>query len=111
MRRKLAGDRTEPLPFRHFSERAFGNRIGFRFIDGRMKSLPYTHLIETEFNPDVGIILEFVGNRVTISGRNLVDLYNAFEDEEVGEVVEQHLNELATPESATYVRRIMWEKI
>ncbi len=44
MRRTLVGTRDEPMAFRHFADRAssFGKRIGFRFLDGRMKSLPYS---------------------------------------------------------------------
>lgn len=113
MRRSLVGTRDEVLPFRHFADRAtsFGKRIGFRFLDGRMKSLPYTHLVETEFNPDVGIILDFVGYRVVIYGRNLVNLYTSFEEEEVGEVTEHHANEIEVPPGTTYIRRIEWERI
>lgn len=113
MRRSLVGSRDELLPFRNFSDRAasFGKRVGFRFLDGRMKSLPYTHLIETEYNPDVGIILDFVGYRVTLYGRNLVSLYTSFEEEDVGEVTEQHDNEINVPATTTFVRRIDWQRI
>ena len=85
--------------------------MGFRFLDGRMKSLPYTHLLETEFNPDVGIILEFVGYRVTLYGRNLVTLYTALEDEDVGEITEHHTNEIEASGGEAYIRRIGWERI
>lgn len=113
MRRSLVGNRDEPSAFRHFADRtaSFGKRVGFRFLDGRMKSLPYTHLIETEFNPDVGIILDFVGYRVTLYGRNLVSLYTAFEEEDVGEVTEHHVNEIEVSAGGTYIRRIDWERI
>lgn len=113
MRRKLVGDRSEPAAFRHLAEnlRGFGSRIGFRFVDGGMKSLPYSHLVETAFDPTAGIILEFVGHRVTITGRNLVALYDALEDEEVGEIVEQHANDMSLAEGDLYVARITWEKV
>jgi hypothetical protein len=113
MRRKLVGDRNEPAAFRHLAEaqQGFDSRIGFRFVDGRMKSLPYTYLVETEFNPDIGIILQFVGHRVTIAGRNLVSLYHGLEDGAVGELVEQHANEMAVEESAAFISRITWEQL
>jgi len=113
MRRKLVGDRNEAAAFRHFAEsqQGFDSRIGFRFIDGRMKSLPYTHLVETEFNPDIGIILQFVAYRVTISGRNLIVLYNGLEDGAIGEIVEQHANDMAVPEDAIFISKISWEVI
>jgi len=76
-----------------------------------MKSLPYTHLVETEFNPAVGIILGFVGYRVTIAGRNLVGIYHGLEDGAVGELVEQHVNEMAIAEDAPFITRIAWEQV
>jgi len=99
------------MAFRHLAEgqQGYGSRIGFRFLSGRMTSLPYTHLVETVFDPDSGIVLEFVGRRVVISGRNLVGLYHAIEDETVGEVTEQHANDMAVPESEPYISRIQWD--
>lgn len=113
MRQKLAGDRQDTLPYRHFATgiSGFGSRIGFRFADGRRKSLPYTQLVETEYNPDVGIILEFIGHRVTLTGRNLVRLYAEFEDEVVGEVTERHAHEMMVPDTDLFVAGIMWERI
>ncbi len=113
MRQKLGGDRRAAQPFRTFASgfATPASRVSFRFRDGRMKSLPYLQLVETEYNPDVGIILEFVGNRVTIAGRNLLDLYDQFEDEMIGEVQEQHVNEMAIPEDAPYIAHIVYERI
>jgi hypothetical protein len=114
MRRSLVhsgGDDT-PLPFRMLQSRGrFSDRLGFRFRDGRMKSLPYSYLLETEFNPDVGIILDYAGHRVTLYGRNLKDLYLSIEDEEVGEITEQHTNDPSIRERDTFIESIGWEKI
>lgn len=112
MRRTLVGDRAEPSAFRHLAEGRQGldSRIGFRFLSGLMKSLPYSHLVETEFDPAVGVVLQFVGHKVTLAGRNLVGLYQSLEDGTVGEIVEQHVNDMACPEEAPYIDRITWEQ-
>jgi hypothetical protein len=52
-----------------------------------------------------------VGYRVTLYGRNLVNLYTSFEEEDVGEVTEQHDNEINVPATTTFVRRIDWQRI
>ena len=109
MRRDLIMQANDATAFRPFSTKAAGSRIGFRFADGRMKSLPYMHLAETEFNPDVGIILTFIGHRVTLTGRNLSQLYYEIEAEEIGEIIEQHARDLTLTEADCFVRQISWE--
>ena len=76
-----------------------------------MRSLAYSHLVKTEFNPGVGIILRFVSYRLTIEGRNLVRLYNDLEDGAVGEIVEQHANEMSVAEDDAYISKIVWESL
>ena len=110
MRRDIT-QRTEETAFRPFQQKALGNRIGFRFADGQMRSLPYLQLIETQFHPDIGVILEFAGHRVTLAGRNLMQLYCELEAEEIGEIVERHSREFAVQPAACYVETISWEKI
>ena len=82
MSRKLVGDRNEPVAFRHLAEghREFDARIRFRFLNGRMRAPFYSHLMEPQFDPDKGVVLEFVSFRVTIEGRNLMGLYYGLED-------------------------------
>ncbi len=83
--------RTESkAAYTELKDARFGNRMGFRFANGAMKSLLYTHLLETEYNPDIGIILTYAGHRVSITGRNLIELYLRIEEEIVCEVVERH---------------------
>lgn len=89
-RRDTARGENTPQAWSELRDLRFGNRIGFRFADGAMRSLPYTHLVETQYNPDVGIILTFVGHRVTIAGRGLVELYLRIEEEIVAEIIERH---------------------
>jgi len=112
MRRTLVGDRTQPAAFRHLADgrQGFDSRIGFRFLDGQMRGLSYSRLIETEFDPASGVVLHFVGHKVILLGRNLADLYFGIEDGTVGEVVEQHVNAMACPEDAPYIDRILWEQ-
>ncbi len=110
MRRDII-QKAEAVAFRPFSNKTLGNRLGFRFADGRMKSLPYVQLVETEFNPAIGIVLEFVGHRVTIAGRNLVQLYWELEAEEVGEVCEQHDRDFAVPAGECVVTGLHWERL
>jgi hypothetical protein len=110
MRRDLAL-KTEQAAFRPFQTKSYGSRLGFRFADGRMKSLPYTQLVETEFLPDSGVILEFVGHRVTLYGRNLTQLYYELESEEVGEIIESHTRDFAVPDGGCFVREIQWERL
>ena len=64
----------------------------------------------TEFNPDVGIILEFAGYRVTLLGHNLTQLYYELKAEEVGEIIEQHARDFALADADCWVRQIQWEK-
>ena len=112
MRRSLVPS-DAPMPFRlmQSGQARYASRVGFRFKDGRMKSLPYSHLVETEYNPDVGIILDYAGQRVTLYGRNLVELYTHFEEEDVGEVTEAHLNEVAVASGDAFIASIGWERI
>ena len=102
MRRDIT-QRTEETAFRPFQQKALGNRIGFRFADGQMRSLPYLQLIETQFHPDIGVILEFAGHRVTLQGRNLQQLYCELEAEEIGGVGFDHGPGLVDGLNATVV--------
>ncbi len=40
-----------------------------------------------------------------------MSLYTSFEEEDVGEVTEHHVNEIEVPHGTAYVRRIEWERI
>ncbi len=105
-------DKAKPataVPFRHYITKTHAARLGFRFRNGARRSLSYVALVETQFNPSVGIILDFIGARVTIHGRNLEPIYDGIEDEDIGELIEQHTRDLALEERETWIDRIEWQ--
>lgn len=106
--------------FSVMQDNRYGNRLGFRFANGKMHSLPYTHLVETQYDPDAGIILTYATYRVTIAGRNLTALYLRIEEEIACEIIERHKYHDMVPNdpqekeawnSAAYIERISWEKL
>lgn len=119
MRRSLGSENTvNPTggAFRVFSQRKIGYAIDFQFESGMRRMLPYSELIEAEYNPELGaLLLEGVGKRVTIYGINLVGLYELIIDHEVGQVIERHEPEHMMATVATrgepYVRELEWEKL
>lgn len=105
----VRGEQTRGA-FRELRDGRFGSRLTFQFSDGRRKSLAYTQLIETEYNPDIGVILTFIGHRVTLAGRNLVELALRLEEEMCGEISERHdFHGLRLDEGEPYVAKISWE--
>jgi hypothetical protein len=99
-----------PIFGRNTKER--GGRLGFVLGDGTRRSLPYFQLVETIYSPEIGgIVLESVGYGVTLHGRNLASLYEALEDEDVGEVTERHENDVGLPEAAAYITKITFERV
>ena len=119
-RRRDARRMERDLAFTTLTDPRLDNRIGFRFSNGAMRSLPYMQLIETEYNTDVGIIMSFIGHRVTLSGRNLATLYLRIEEELICEIIERHqpydfqptdFEERNAWEKATYIEQIGWEVI
>jgi hypothetical protein len=45
--------------------------VVFRLLDGNQEALAYSYLVRAKFNPSDGIVLDFSGYTVTITGRNL----------------------------------------
>lgn len=87
---KRLGQGEPRRAFLELKDNRVGNRLGFRFADGTKRSLTYLHLIETYYDPSIGVVLTFVGDRITLVGRNLTGLYYRLEEELVGEVYERH---------------------
>lgn len=58
---------------------------------GHIVALHYSDLVKIEYNPDLkGIILDYVGDRVTIIGINIMELFDALCEHKVAEVKEMH---------------------
>lgn len=83
---------------------------------GHIMALHYSDLVKVEYNPDLrGIILDYVGDRVTILGINLMELFDALCDHRVANMVEahapQHLMDSITnsKENNGYITQIMVE--
>lgn len=98
--------------------------VEFRLKDGTVKSFPYSWLGPADFDPSLGIVLEFVGDRtyrVVIEGRNLdlragedgADLFTrGFLRHRVTWVREMDPGESRRlPETATAVERITIRKL
>ncbi len=81
--RRLGQGRPPAEPSDEIAGPAFGylrgtrdraDHVEFRLQDGTVKSFPYAWLGPAEFDPSVGVVLDFVGDRthrVVIEGRNL----------------------------------------
>lgn len=60
-----------------------------RLKDGTVQALAYTYLVKADFCPEKGIILAFVGHRVGIEGRNLLNLFKRLVRHEVNFICER----------------------
>ena len=110
MRQNLV-NKGEDVAYRCFADKRMGSRLALRFVSGRMISLQYFQLENTEYSPEIGgIVLHFIKQRITIYGRNLQQLNFDLEDEMVGEIIERHVNDLELKESDTYISKIEIEK-
>lgn len=47
----------------------------FRRVTGTCHAFAYAHLYTLDYDPSVGVVLQFTQHRVTIAGRNLDDLF------------------------------------
>lgn len=76
-----------------------------RFRDGNAKAIGYAYLIDSDFNPSVGITLSFVGHRVTVQGRHLDRLFDKLGGHRV-EWIREVDERTVTDERLTVVSRI-----
>jgi hypothetical protein len=80
-------------------------RLGFQ--SGKQRALPYHMLQDLHFDPDSGVVLEFVHCRVEIRGRNLAPLFDGLADHKI-----RHIREIEAlaaerfPEGDTVVTKI-----
>jgi hypothetical protein len=62
--------------------------VEFRLLGGDAKALAYSYLVAAEFNPSVGVRLDFSGYAVTVTGRNLRALFEGLVAQRVAVVRE-----------------------
>jgi hypothetical protein len=82
--------------------------VEFRMLDGNRKARAYSYLVGIDFNPSEGIIADFSGETVAISGRNLLPLLDGLVSQRIAvvrEMDELHA-EANLPKDATVVTKI-----
>jgi hypothetical protein len=62
--------------------------VEFRFLNGNRKARAYSYLVGIDFNPSEGIIVDFSGETVAISGRNLLPLFDGLVSQRIWSVRE-----------------------
>ena len=95
-------------------EKRLGYTCKFMRKNGHITALHYSDLVKIEYNPDLkGVILDYVGDRVTILGINLIELFDAFCEHKVAQVTEAHAPEHMiahiTSKDECYVTQVMVE--
>ena len=93
----LADDGRAPLPM-----------LDFRGHNGTSFALPYAQLQAIAYDPTDGIFLEFREHKIRLHGRNLRPLYDHLLAHRVTFVQEEDFD--ATPETATFIDRIVVER-
>ena len=111
MRMNLARS-EEPRAFARFSDDQRRARLTFVMENGARRTLPYFQLKDVEWDPDLAaIILTFLDRRVTIYGRNLLELCGALEEDDVGLIEEKHVREHNLSEGECFVERLAFEQV
>jgi hypothetical protein len=62
--------------------------LELRYKTGNAKALAYSYLVGIDFDPSEGIVLDFSGHEVRISGRNLGPLFSGLTSQRVAVVQE-----------------------
>ena len=73
------------------------------FANGNAMAVAYSSLVAVEFDPSNGVVLDFIGRKVRIVGRNLDDLFLALTAHRVGVVRELDELQAATVETGETV--------
>jgi hypothetical protein len=82
--------------------------VEFRFLNGNRKARAYSYLVGIDFNPSEGIIVDFSGETVAISGRNLLPLYDGLVSQRIWSVreMDELQAEASRPRDATVITKI-----
>ncbi len=83
--------------------------LELRYKTGNAKALAYSYLVAIDFDPSEGIVLDFSGHEVRISGRNLRPLFSGLAAQRVAVVqeVDDLYVETASAPVATVVTEIV----
>jgi hypothetical protein len=87
--------------------------LELRLKNGNAKALAYSYLVGIDFDPSEGIMLNFSGHEVRISGRNLRPLVSGLVSQRVAAVqeVDDLYVEATSAPAATVVTRIVVTEI
>lgn len=90
--------------------RSFPACLDLRLADGSFKAIPYSYIMEINFNPEEGIEIISTAKKILITGRNLKLLYNYLTSYRVKYIKANIGNDL-TEEKALFVRGIRVEEV
>lgn len=111
---------AEATAFTVYGSARYGQRLFFHRASSEIRALHYSALVEPQWRPSGEIVLSFVSHRVTITGRNLKDLFFAIANDLAAEVYERHDYHDMTPtdpvesryaKAAPFVEAIKFEEI
>ena len=82
--------------------------LELRFKTGNARALAYSYLVSMQFDPSAGIIMDFSGYEVRISGQNLHPLFAGLVAQRVAVVneIDDLQAEASQPKDATIVTKI-----
>lgn len=84
--------------------------LDLRFADGSFKAIPYSYIMEINFNPGEGIEIVSTSKKVSITGRNLKLLYTYLTSYRVKYIKANIGNDL-TEEKALFVKGIKIDEL
>jgi hypothetical protein len=90
--------------------RAQAVMLELRLKTGDLKAIGYSYLVGVDYNPGVGIVIDFTGHKVNVTGRNLLPIFNALVRHRVTYIREFDASADLAEESATVVLGIAVEE-
>ena len=85
--------------------RGYPSCLDLRFPDGNCKAIPYSYIVEIDFNTSNGIEILTATKKVIISGRNLQLLYKYLLSFRI-KYIQANIGNDITEESAVFVKEI-----
>lgn len=84
-----------------------GLMLELRFKTRNSIALPYSYLTKVTYDPSVGITIEFAGDTVQITGRNLDPVYHALVHHKAASIRERDETDDTLPNTECVVSRIV----